>query len=825
VTALNSIKQVGLAFVAVLMLAACDSAEERAEEHYNNGLELLEAGDYDRAIVEFRNVFRLNGNHREARHALADTLLTHYNDKQQAYSQYLRIAEQYADDLEARIVLSEIAFSSTNWDEVERHGAKAEELAPDRDRVKAIAIARNYRAAALEKDDAALRDQTRTATALLDTIPENVILRTILLDSYTREGDIDDALTEIDWLLERDPNNVLMWRQRLRLLSQKEDYAGIEAQLQDMVKRFPDDIANKQAMIRFYMSRDQVSNAEAFLRQLATEAPDDNGPRLDLVRFLAQVSGRDAAREAIAEIIPEVSDPIPFRVILAGIDFDEGLRDKAIQALEDILSDNEASEQDGVSEQINDVKVTLARMLVTMENNVGARARVEEVLVNDPGHAEALKMRAAWLVGGDDTDGAIAALRSALDTNPNDAAAMTLMAQAYTRAGRSELAQEFLALAVDASGNAPAETIRYARFLISEERYLPAEDILLPALRLAPQNLDILLNLGQLYMRMGDFSRVEQVIRTIRQLSDPQAQAAADTLEAERLNQQSGPQEAIGYLQELANSADASLASQILLVRAQLANNDVESARALAEKLSQDNPDNPQLKVTLATTEALSGNLETAEEIYLELMEENPNVSSLALALSQLKARQGDPDAAKQVLAEALEKMPQDINLLWARASYLERDGDIEGAIAIYEDLYEANSNQLVVANNLASLLSAYRTDPDSLDRAWRIARRFKDTKEPALQDTYGWIEHQRGNSDVAVDYLESAAQVLVNDPLVQYHLGKIYQALERPEDALKQFENAIKIAGPADGREQFQEARALIPVLQEQINTPPSTE
>ena len=41
-------------FLAVLfLLAACDTAEERAEKHFQSGIELLEAGDIRRALVEF----------------------------------------------------------------------------------------------------------------------------------------------------------------------------------------------------------------------------------------------------------------------------------------------------------------------------------------------------------------------------------------------------------------------------------------------------------------------------------------------------------------------------------------------------------------------------------------------------------------------------------------------------------------------------------------------------------------------------------------------------------------------------------------------------
>ena len=54
-----------------VLVAACDTAEERAEGHYEKGLELLETGDVDRALVEFRNVFKLNRTHRGARLAYA----------------------------------------------------------------------------------------------------------------------------------------------------------------------------------------------------------------------------------------------------------------------------------------------------------------------------------------------------------------------------------------------------------------------------------------------------------------------------------------------------------------------------------------------------------------------------------------------------------------------------------------------------------------------------------------------------------------------------------------------------------------------------------
>ena len=76
-------------------------------------------------------------------------------------------------------------------------------------------------------------------------------------------------------------------------------------------------------------------------------------------------------------------------------------------------------------------------------------------------------MRAGWLIDDDRIDEAIVTLRSALGQTPEDAEAMTLMARAHERAGNRDLMADMLSRAVEASGNAPEETLRYARHLIS----------------------------------------------------------------------------------------------------------------------------------------------------------------------------------------------------------------------------------------------------------------------------------------------------------------------------------------------------------------------
>ena len=192
---------------------------------------------------------------------------------------------------------------------------------------------------------------------------------------------------------------------------------------------------------------------------------------------------------------------------------------------------------------------------------------------------------------------------------------MTLMARAYQRAGSPELARDFLALAADVSVNDPAPVMRYARVLIDEERYLAAEDILLPALRRTPQNIEILNMLGQLYIGMEDYGRAEQAITALRNLETPEATQLANTLNISRLNAQQGLDEAVAFIESQAGENDGDLNAQLTLLQARLQTGRFEDAVTIAQELSATDPADEQRRAILATTLAATGDHAGAADI------------------------------------------------------------------------------------------------------------------------------------------------------------------------------------------------------------------
>lgn len=791
----------------VFLLAACDSSEERAQKHFENGVELLESGDSVGAVLEFRNALSMDAGHREARVYLARQARSDGNVAL-SYTNYLRLAEQFPDDAEARLNLAEMAILSLNWDEAERHGTALIEANAEIEGLDVVELALAFREAILENENEQLAAITRQAEELIGAQPDNPILHRILIEGYQAEGRFEDAIAFADRALASDPENRLFYEIKTNLLRQLGDIGELELHMRATVDAFPDDQQALVQLLRLMMARGGVDDAENLLRDEIARAEDPIEAHLTLIAFIREAK---SIEDALAETEAAIGQYENNRLLIAlksGILFDTGERDEAISILEGTISAEEQSDE-------NDrLKVALARMLEANGNEVGARQLVEQVRENDPNQVDALKMAANWLIDADKTGQAITTLRQALDQEPEDAETMTLLARAYTRNGDTQLSQDMLALAAEASNFAPEESLRLANLLVSQERYSSAEDTLVSALRSNPRNLQLLTLLGRVYVANEDWSRAEQVERTLRSMDGDSAKLAADDLQLQRVARREGNESGVELLEQLAEESE-DIRPRLALIRSRIREQRYDEALQLAEDQLSKTPDNVDVRLVLGAAQIGVQNLEGAESTFRDIVETDQNTSAAMQLLRLIGAQPTRSAEVPALIDELLNKMPDNPELLWAKASTLENAQDFEGAIEIYEQLYEQNSSSPVIANNLASLLSTYRDDPASLERASVVARRLRDSDFAPFQDTYGWILYREGNANEAVEYLERAVAELSTDALVTYHLGKAYAANGQTEDALATLNRAIELAGPDDTRPQFADAAAEIERLQ----------
>ncbi len=809
-----------LALAVTLALAACDNAETRAQKHFEAAQAYLAEGDTDRALVELRNVFKLNSEHAEARVLMAETMREQGNLKG-AYSQYLRLVEQYPSNLAGNTALAEIAFQTNNPNEARKFLEAATAIDPDVPALQAIGVAMDYRDAMRNDDGTGRATAIAAARKLVEADPALLNARQVLIAELINGRDWRGALTEVDAGLAAAPLERPLHGLRIKLLDQLGDKPAVEAQLVRMTELFPEDLAVSSALVRWYIAEGKADEAEDWLRAQIQPDNEDPGARLTLIRFLAEIKGGETALaelDALTKMTPKPVDvaahQVTFDALRGGFMFTAGQQTEALSLMEGIVAGAEPSEE------IDRIKVTLARMRATTGNQVGARQLIEEVLEHDPGQVGALTIKGAWLLEDDKTDEAIITLRTALGEAPRNADIMTLLARVHEREGNHELIGEMLSLAVEASGRAPKESLNYARYLMKEAKYRSAEDVLIEALRLQNNNVDILMQLTRVHLEMQDWARAEQDIRRLGQIGTEEASAGATEMQAQLFARQGKADDLTKFLENRANTGEGGDGAAAAVIRSHIMAGRVDEALARARELTVQSPNDAGSKFVLASVLSLSGKMEEAETLLQEVLKDAPKSEPAWTTLYELQMRQGRTNEARATLDAAQGALPDSGTLKWVRAGFLEREGDIEGAIAIYEGLYEENSGVPVVANNLASLLSTARDDPESLERAFVVARRLRGTTVPAFQDTFGWIAHRRGEYTEALEYLEPAAKALPKEPSVRLHLGLTYQSLGRLDEARREIEAARDILAESGRpypalREEVKAAIAALPPAQ----------
>ena len=194
-------------------------------------------------------------------------------------------------------------------------------------------------------------------------------------------------------------------------------------------------------------------------------------------------------------------------------------------------------------------------------------------------------------------------------------------------------------------------------------------------------------------------------------------------------------------------------------------------------------------------------------ELAWSLLPEHGAEINLAIATAQL--RLGQVDRARELFEEAYRLAPDRCDIAASLAGVLERVGEIDQAATLLDTYYQKHPESLPAANNLAWILAQQGKD---LDRAMKLAKQLveKQTLNPVVLDTAGWIYHLRGDKEMAIDHLSRAANLQPDSAGYQYHLGVALQAAERLPDARRAFAKAIELA-PSPRPAWFEDARRAL--------------
>lgn len=767
-----------LVLLGAAVLFGCDSPEQRAQSHYERGLELVDQGEPAKARLEFRNALKLKEGFVLALYSLG-RLEQSQNRHEQAARIFFRIAEQAPEHVEARVNLARILLLAGQLDEALKFADQAYALESANTDILVLKAAIALK---LGNDG----DAVRFADAVLVVEPDNFDALIVRAAERLAASDPKGALAFLDKGVEKHERNVGLQLFRIKSLAALKNDAGIEKVFSQLINYYPDNAEFRYGFARWYLRTGRKDEAENVMRKFAADAPGNVKVGLQLISFLAREKGVKSALKELEARIAEGGGVFAYQIAFAQMTFGQGEYAKAVTLLNELIkeTDNEAD--------VAKAQVLLATMMVSRRELDRAEELIASVLKADATNVDALSVRASIRVGRKQYTEAIEDLSLALNEAPESSRVLQLLAQVYELSGSVELAQDHFAKVAKLERFKPAHAMNFVRFLLRYGKSNQAERVLAEIRRAAPGNKEVLALLARLRLARQDWLGAHEIADVLHKLED--RSSTADLILAESLSGQEKHAESIKLLQSSISDPNNPNSPVASLVKVYVRAGKADEAEKFLKTILSSNPDNLPAQVLLASLHELNGRIEDAEAAFKTAVARHPDNIVGFRALAEFHVRGGRLKAAQAAVMSGLERQKDNTTLRLLSALILEQLGDYEKAIAEYDALFQLEPRSTIVANNLASLLAEHRSDEDSIKKAYAIAVRFRDSNVPQFVDTLGWIHYRRGEYDQAVTLLKTAAEKLPNAGLVQYHLGIAYKELGRNELAIESLQKALEL-------------------------------
>ncbi|NTV94213.1 MAG: tetratricopeptide repeat protein [Thiobacillus sp.] len=783
-----------LVIACAMGLAACSSPAEKANKFYEKGMELMQKGELDKARIEFRNALQIKDDMTPAWMGLAQ-IAEKKGNWEDLYGLLNKVVDHDPKNLDAQLKLGRLLLAAGQMDKA--MAASEAALALDKNNASVLAL----HAAVLYKLDNK-KGAVDEANAALAKDPNNIDALVVLATERLAAKDAGKAIEYLDLGLKQNEKNLALQLIKVQALESMANLDSAEAIFRKLISFYPDARPIRHILARFYLSHNRKDAAEAEYRAIAAEHPADVDAKLDVVRFVGGVKGPAAAIQELEGLIAKDAGNFKLQFALVGLHQAQN-NQKAAEDLLRAIAGKAGDSQDGIK-----AKGMLAAMLMAKGDRQQAQALVKEVLAKDQRNEQGLLLKAGMDIADRNLDQAIADLRTILRDTPDSPRALLMLAQAHELSGSAELAQEHYLKAFQAGKFAPQFGLPYGQFLLKKGQAARAEEVAEDMLRASPNNVPAMTMLAQAKLSKGDFAGAQAVADDLRKQGDKGKVSGqiTGTIQAARKNYG----ESIASFKQAVEAAPGDAQPMVGLVRTYLRAGKIDEALAFLNSVVRANPGNTNAQLLLGRLNAQKGDAAAAANAFKTVIGQQPKASVGYVNLASLYLRAGQPAEADKVIAQGLAAIPGDFSLRVTQAGAHELAHRYDDAIVIYEQLLKERPQSDVVANNLASLLSDYRSDKASLNRAYEIAQRFRRSEIPQFKDTLGWISYKLGKGDEAVSLIGEAAKLLPDQSVMHYHLGMSYIAVNNKDAAKKELEKALALNQGRNTAEAEQVKRAL---------------
>lgn len=765
--------------VSAMMLTACDSPDELAGNHLQKGKELLDKGEYDKAILELKTSAQ-NSDQRSETYYYMAMLDEKSNNFKSMRENLKKTLELDPSNVDARQKLGKVDLLFGDFDKALEQADFVLRVSPENAEAKLL------RASVLVR-----QKKNEQANEIIESVlavnSENIDALSLKAGLAFEDNKLEESLEFINRALKIDEKNIPIRLFKIKIHAKQNNSDAVVEDYKKLIDLYPDAENFKLGLASIYSMKDQLQPAETLLREMIEKNKAKTEPKIILLEFLNAKAKERVANEFQTMLDGWGNNPAGMLELSKWM-LASGYLDEAEKGLEKVVT-IEKNNQTGLTAQ-----TILAEIFFNKKQYDKADTAISIILNENSEFVEANLLKARLFLIKNKVDDAIELLNKVVWTKNDSDNAFMLLGQAYSIKKDQKQADKNYKQALELNpANLQAFIPIYSGYIQANQKR-PARQFLEKALKAKPNQAMLLTYKAELDISEKRWDEAQETVQRIALFS--KNKTIPLYFQANILQGKEQYADAVKLYERILTEFPGHLNSLVNLVRAYDGLKQREKSLVFIENLHEKH------KEDLAIVGVLS-DLYMADKEYIkakQLLESQikliPDKSvPLYLALAKVEAvLKKSADGAKQVYLSGLQANPNQPQLLLALGSLYEQLNEKNEARTVYEKILEKNPDNVAAVNNLAVLLIESGQSED-LAKGLDMATRFKDAENVSLQDTYAWglIKSDKNQEGLAI--LES---LIVKEPKMaelRYHLGVAHLKNGNKATALVELKQSIELA------------------------------
>ncbi|MBK1722328.1 XrtA/PEP-CTERM system TPR-repeat protein PrsT [Thiocystis violacea] len=496
---------------------------------------------------------------------------------------------------------------------------------------------------------------------------------------------LDEAQSDIDALKKRVKDNLLVDYAEAQLLYARKDYAKAIERLDVLLGANPRYIPAVRLAGATRLALREPAVARIHLQRAVSALPDDVEARRMLIMALLQVGEAAEAERLARERIESAPEDTATTDLLASALMMQGKRDEGVSFLRRVS----AVQSDSAA-----ANVRLGTALLGQGDVEEGLKTLREALKQDPELRGAAEQLVFGYVSSGDLDQALKAAREYADRDPGSARAQALLGAVYLQREQvAEASQAFEKALELEPGNLAAST-GLATLALRKDDLTAARGYFAKSLEAHPEDDRLRLLLARLAMAQKDTAAAKGYLD---EAVERNPDALLPRLYLAAYYQRIGDSaESLNLLSETRRDFPNNPALLGLTADAQLTLRQFDAAKSTLEDLLIDAPNDPRVRVALASAYASLGESASAKVELKKALELDANLIPAVNLQARLAIAEKDLDGAEQALGELTRLLgPNHADVLLIEGQLAQIKGDLSAANGTFQRLLASGGDAL----------------------------------------------------------------------------------------------------------------------------------